>query len=62
MISSICFIGIIFFPDDTGIRTNEDLEACIVGTGTTTPGLYIPGTTLLDHKARPAQISPAIYV
>ena len=28
----------------------------------TTPGLYIPsGTTLLDHNARPAQISPAIY-
>ena len=28
----------------------------------TIPGLYIPsGTTLLDHNARPAQISPAIY-
>ena len=30
-------------------------------TGATTPGLYIPGTTVLNHNARPAQISPAIY-
>ena len=33
----------------------------IVRTGTTTPGLYVPGTTLLDHNASPAKISPAIY-
>ena len=30
-------------------------------TGTTTPGLYIPDTTVLNHNARPAQLSPAIY-
>ena len=56
---------IFFFPDDTGIRTNEKTLRLIVHTGTInpTPSLYIPssGTTLLDHNARPAQISPAIY-
>ena len=33
-------------------------------TGTTSPpGLYIPsGTTVLNHNARPAQISPAINI
>ena len=50
----------LFIPDDTGIRTNEDLELR-VRTGTTTPGLYVPGSTLLDHNTHPAQISPAIY-
>ena len=55
-------MGIIFFPDDTGIRTNEKTLRLIVHTRTTTPDLYIPsGTTLLDHNARPAQISPATY-
>ena len=46
------------------IRTNTPPTKTlklIVRTGTTAPGLYIPGTTLLDHDARPAQISPAIY-
>ena len=47
---------IFFFPNDTGIRTNDKtFLRLIVHTGTTTPGLYIPsGTTLLDHNARPA--------
>ena len=54
---------IIFFPDDTGIRTSEKTLRLIVHTRTTTPGLYIPsGTVLLYHNARPAQISPAIYI
>ena len=54
---------IIFFLDDTGIRTYEKTLRLIVHTRTTTPpGLYIPsGTTLLDHNTRPAQISPALY-
>ena len=52
-----------FSPDDTGIRTKEKTLRLIVHTGTTTPGLFITSgtTTLLDHKARPVQISPAIY-
>ena len=54
---------IIFFPRwhrDSNQR--EKTLRLTVHTGTTTPGLYIPsGTTLLDHSARPAQISPAMY-
>ena len=62
LISIIFHEDHLFPPDDTEIRTNEKTLRLIVHTGTTTPGLYIPsGTTLLDHNARPAQISPAIY-